>query len=75
MNLIEIAKIYTDLVRLEKMIPEQDFEAKDLANALRTKYHEILIGKMREEKIEFVDRFDVTNKAFELVKETERQVK
>ncbi len=67
MSLIEIAQIYTDLVKLEKEISNENFQAKDQANALRTKYHEILMEKMRQEGIEFSDRFDAMNKAFQLV--------
>lgn len=67
MNLIEIARIYTDLVKAEREIPEEEYHAKDEINALRTKYHEILMAKMREEGIYFSDRFDATNKAFELI--------
>lgn len=72
MNLIEIAKIYTDLVKLEREITDQEYQAKDPINALRTKYHEILMAKMREEHVEFSDRFDATNKAFELVQKEKR---
>ena len=68
MNLIEIAQIYTDLVQLEREIPDREYQAKDRINALRTKYHEILMAKMKEEHIEFSDRFDAMNKAFELVR-------
>ena len=68
MTLIEIAKIYTDLVKAEREIPAEEFHAKDQVNALRTKYHEILMSKMRTEGMEFSDRFDATNKAFELIK-------
>ncbi len=67
MSLIEIAQVYVDLVRLEKEIPAEERKAKDQANALRTKYHELLMQKMREEKIEFADRFDAMHKAFEIV--------
>ncbi len=67
MTLIEIAKIYTDLVKAEREIPEEEYRAKDQINALRTKYHELLMAKMREEGIEFSDRFDATNKAFQLI--------
>ena len=67
MSLIEIAKIYTDLVKAEREIPEEEHQAKDQMNALRTKYHEMLMAKMREEGIEFSDRFDATNKAFQIV--------
>ena len=68
MDLLEIARIYTDLVKLEKDIPDQEYQAKEQINALRTKYHEILMAKMREEHVEFSDRFDAMNKAFELVR-------
>ncbi len=67
MNLIELAQIYTDLVRLEREIPDGEPHAKDRINTLRTKYHEMLMARMREEHIEFTDRFDAMNKAFELV--------
>ncbi len=67
MNLIETARIYTDLVKAEREIPEEEYHAKDEINALRTKYHEMLMVKMREEGIFFSDRFDATNKAFELI--------
>ena len=69
MNLVEIAKIYTDLVQLEKETPVEEYQTKDRVNALRTKYHQMLMDKMKEEGIYFSDRFDATNKAFELIKE------
>lgn len=68
MTLVEIAKIYTDLVRADSEIPEEEHHAKDQINALRTKYHEILMAKMREDGIDFSDRFDAMNKAFEIVR-------
>lgn len=67
MTLIEIAQIYTDLVKAEKEIPEEEYHAKDRINVLRTKYHELLMEKMRQEGISFSDRFDAMNKAFELI--------
>lgn len=67
MTLIEIAHIYTDLVKAEKDIPENEYHAKDQINALRTKYHEMLMAKMKEEGIYFSDRFDAMNKAFVLI--------
>lgn len=69
MSLVEIAKIYVDLVMAEREIPEEECHAKDQINALRTKYHEVLMAKMREEGVDFSDRFDATNKAFEIIKE------
>jgi hypothetical protein len=67
MSLVEVARIYTDLVNAEKEIPEEEYHAKDRINALRTKYHQLLMDKMREEGINFSDRFDATHKAFEIV--------
>lgn len=69
MSLVEIAKTYTDLVKAERGTPAEEYHAKDQINALRTRYHEALMAKMREEGIDFSDRFDATNKAFEIIKE------
>ena len=68
MTLFEVAQIYTDLVTVENQIPENEPTAKEEINVLRTKYHQMLMDKMRQEGIEFSDRFDAMNKAFELVK-------
>ena len=67
MTLIEIAQIYTDLVKAERDIPEEEHHAKDQMNALRTKYHELLMEKMRQDGVDYSDRFDAMNKAFELI--------
>lgn len=67
MTLIEIAKIYMDLVKAENKIPEEEYHAKDEINTLRTKYHQFLMEKMRQEEMPFSDRFDAMNKAFDLV--------
>jgi len=73
MKLIDIARIYTDLVEADAQIPENEIHAKDQVYALRSKYHQMLMDKLREEGIEFSDRFDAMNKAFELVeKDTPR---
>lgn len=68
MNLMEIAQIYFDLVKAEGNIPEEESCAKEEINALRTKYHNLLMDKMREEHISFSDRFDAAHKAFEIVR-------
>jgi len=70
MTLSALALIYTDLVKAEQEIPEHEYHAKECLNALRSKYHNLLMDKMREEKVEFYDRFDATRKAFELIQET-----
>ena len=67
MNIQEIAQIYTDLVNAENEIPDEERHAKDQINALRTKYHNILMDRMLEEGIDFSDRFDAARKAFELI--------
>lgn len=72
MTLVEIAQIYTDLVKLDKEVSEEEYHAKDQINVLRTKYHELLMARMREEGIYISDRFDAMNKAFELIKEQAR---
>lgn len=72
MTLIEIARIYTDLVKAEREIPAEEYHAKDQINALRTKYHEALMTKMREEGMDFSDRFDAANKAFQLIQQHAR---
>jgi hypothetical protein len=68
MTLIEIARIYTDIVNVDNEIPESEHIAKDEVSALRSKYHQLLMDKLREEGGEFSDRFEAMNLAFELVK-------
>ena len=70
-NLYHAAKKYVEVIKKEKGIPAGELQAKEKINALRTKYHEILMSKMREERIDFSDRFDAAAKAFELVHEEE----
>ena len=67
MTLIEIARIYTDLVDLDNQIPDAEHTSKEEVGSLRSKYHQILMDKMTEEGIEYADRFDAMNKAFELI--------
>jgi hypothetical protein len=68
MTLVEIARIYTDLVKADDRIPETEHNAKDEVGALRTKFHQMLMDKLREEGIEFNDRFEAMNMAFEIAK-------
>ena len=74
MTLLEIAQIYTDLVNAESEIPDNEYCAKDRLNALRSKYHDILMEQMRTEGIDYADRFDATRKAFELINNSEKYV-
>ena len=74
MTLIEIARIYTDLVLIDNSIPESEHIAKDGIGELRTKYHQMFMDKLEEEGIAFSDRFDALNRAFELVKSESAQV-
>jgi len=68
MTLLEIARIYTDLVMADNHIPEEEHVSKEEVGLLRSKYHQILMDKLREDGIDFSDRFDAMHKAFELVK-------
>ena len=47
MTLIEIARIYTDLVQVDGQIPAGECLAKDEVGALRTKYHQMFMDKPR----------------------------
>lgn len=67
MTVVEIARIYTDLVNLDDQIPESEHIAKDEVSTLRSRYHQLLMDKFQEEGIEFLDRFDAMRKAFEIV--------
>ena len=71
MTLLEIARIYTALVLTDNHIPETEHVSKDEVGALRSKYHQLLMDKFQEEGIEFYDRFDAMNKAFELIEAAE----
>jgi hypothetical protein len=68
MTLQEIAQIYTNLVLSEEQIPEEEHVTKQEINELRSKYHQILMDKLREEGIDFADRFEAMNIAFEIIK-------
>ena len=68
MTVDDIAQIYTDLVKLEDLIPPTEHIAKDEIGVLRSKYHQKLMDKFQEEGIEFADRFDARRKAFEIIK-------
>ena len=67
MTLIEIARIYTDLVNLDNSIPDNESVAKEVVGVLRSQYHQLLMDRFNEEGIGYVDRFDAMYKAFELV--------
>jgi hypothetical protein len=74
MTLIEIAQIYTDLVLVDNQIPESEHVSKEEIGSLRSKYHQLLMDKFIEEGIEFFDRYDAMNKAFELIKSPDHWV-
>jgi len=67
-TLFEIARIYTDLVLADNQIPEEERISKEEIGLLRSKYHQLLMDKFREDDIGFSDRLDATRKAFELIK-------
>ena len=67
MTVVEIAQIYTDLVNLDNQTPASEHIAKDEIYTLRSKYHQILMDKLRKEGIHFSDRFEAMQIAFDLV--------
>jgi hypothetical protein len=75
MTLLEIAQVYTDLVSLDNQIPEDEHVSKDEVSALRSKYHQLLMDKLRQDGIPFYDRFDAMNIAFELIKSPNHSLK
>lgn len=69
MNLKEAAEIYTDIIKLEGSGCINE-EMRDEVMSLRSKYHQIFMELLRKNNIEFSDRFEATQKAFEIVSHT-----
>ena len=67
MTLQEAAQIYIDLVELEKSLDPDQRQARQEVSALRSKYHDLFTQALRETGIECADRFEATQRAFELV--------
>lgn len=67
MTLIEAARIYVDLVRLEESLASDQWQARQEITALRSKYHDLFTDTLRQSGIACSDRFEATRKAFELV--------
>ena len=67
MTLREAAQIYVDLVRLEESLTPEQWQAKQEASILRSKYHDLFTQTLREAGIECADRFEATRRAFELI--------
>lgn len=72
MTVVEIARIYVDLVNLDDQTPDSEPNAKEEISILRSKYHQVLMDKFQEEGIQFLDRFDAMRQAFEIVKNDSR---
>jgi|GEM_PF-760086 len=68
MTLLEIAQIYTDMVLLDDHIPENEHTAKEEVGILRSKYHQLFMDKLNEEGIDYYDRLDAMNKAFDIIR-------
>lgn len=67
MTVHEAAQIYVDLVHLEELLaPDQD-QARQEVGALRSKYHDLFTQTLRETGIACADRYEATQRAFELV--------
>ena len=67
MTLIEAAKIYVDLIRLEESLAPDQHQARQEIGALRSKYHDLFTQVLGASGISCADRFEATSRAFELV--------
>ena len=65
----ETAQIYVDLVRLEESLGPDEWQAKQEATILRSKYHDLFTETLRQVVVICIDRFEATRRAFELVGE------
>lgn len=67
MTLKEAAQVYVDLVRLEESLAPDQHQARQEVSALRSKYHDLFTQALRAAGIWCADRFEATQRAFELV--------
>ena len=73
MTLKEAAKIYIDLVHLEESFAPDQYQARQGVSVLRSKYHDLFADALRAAGISCADRFEATQRAFELVSEGVKQ--
>ncbi|MBI4341330.1 MAG: hypothetical protein HY598_03515 [Candidatus Omnitrophica bacterium] len=66
MTLQEAAHIYVDLVLLEESLAPGQEQARQEITALRSKYHDRFTDLLRASGIPCADRFEATQRAFEL---------
>ncbi len=64
----EAAQIYVDLMHLEESLAPDQLQARQEVSAMRSKYHDLLAEALRAAGIAYNDRFEVTSRAFELVR-------
>lgn len=69
MTLLEAARIYIDLVRLEEHLLPEDWQGHQELSVLRSKYHDLLSAEFRRNGIVGSDRFEVTRRAFDVVEQ------
>ena len=67
MTLKEAAQMYVDLIQLEQSFEPDQHQARQEVSALRSKYHDLFTQTLRETGIECVDRFEATQRAFEII--------
>ncbi len=67
MTIYEAAHMYVDLVHLEESLGPDQEQARQEVSLLRTKYHDLFTEVLRQAGICCADRFEATQRAFELV--------
>ena len=67
MTLKEAAQIYVDLIRLEESLAPDQHQARQEVSALRSKYHDLFTEALRAAGFSCADRFEATQRAFEMV--------
>ena len=67
MALKETAQMYVDLIHLEESLAPDQQQARQEVSALRSKYHDLFTQALRAAGTHCADRFEATQRAFELL--------
>lgn len=73
MTVNEAAQMYVDLVRLEESLAPDALQARQEVSLLRSKYHDLLTEALKSAGIHCADRFEATQRAFDLVADNIRK--
>ena len=66
----EMARVYVQSIELEELTGATAPELTDKVGELRSNLHALLMEVLREHHVPFVDRFDASRLAYQLVRET-----